>query len=198
MVDMSRDIPPRQQKKLLRLISARADMDYSLKAYQGLKFAASRQDQYDRFLSFVVSYCRPFTENEGLGNLLVEFPEYPRELNIDQGDVRHQRMMDLRHKFLSHSGIHGTKIVLLAPNALDPGVKRIVNKYSCNVARREFLDIRFADWLVEIVKSLAVKLDEMIQELLDDVGPRYLGSGEVRYLPTPADEFEWTPPQSSE
>lgn len=191
---MPREIRIRQQKKLLRLISARADMEYALKAYAKYKMSADGDERYSHFLTFVVSYCRPFTENSGLGNLDVEFPTYPQELNLDQASLRHQRMLDLRNKFLSHSSLEGSKVVLLAPDAIDPGTGMTVGGYKWNIAKREFLDECFTDWLVEIARTLTAKLDAMVEAFVAEVGLRHLDPAEVRYLDTPVDSFQWTTP----
>lgn len=189
---MAQVIQQRQKTKLLRLISARADVDYAMRAYKRIKAARSDEDRYDNFLSFVVSYYRPFTENSGIGNLTVEFPNYPQELGLDQADMRHQRMKNLRNKFLSHSSLEGTKVVLLAPGATDPGTGSTVSNYSWNVGKREFLDQRYADWLVEIVEALRSKLDELIDSLVQELGKKVLDPGEARLIDTPVDNFRWT------
>lgn len=189
---MAQEIQRRRRTRLLRLISARADVHYSKRAYERIKTARSEDDRYDFFLSFVVSYCRPFTENSGLGNLAVEFPSYPQELGLADGAIRHQRMMDLRNKFLSHSSLEGTKVVLLAPGATDPGNGTIVSDYSWNIAKREFLDEQFAGWLVEVVDALGSRLDELLDDFVTELGQQHLDPGEVRMIDTPADAFQWT------
>lgn len=189
---MAQEIQRRRRTRLLRLISARADVHYSKRAYKRIKSAQTEDDRYDYFLSFVVSYCRPFTENSGLGNLTVEFPKYPQELGLADGAIRHQRMMDLRNKFLSHSSLEGTKVVLLAPGATDPGTGKTVSDYGWNIAKREFLNEQFADWLVEIVDALGSRLDKLIDDLVTELGQRHLDPGEARMIETPADVFQWS------
>ena len=189
---MPRDIPKKMRTRLLRLISARADMQYARDAYDRLSAHPSGATRYDLFLSFVVSYCRPFTENSGLGSLSVEFPDFPEDLELAEADVRHRRMMELRNKFLSHSSLEGTKVVLLSPGAVDPGSGRTVESFHWNIAKREFLDQRYADWLVQIVDSLRNKLTEIIECETTTLGKRYLGVGECREIPTPAEDFTWS------
>ena len=173
-------------------MSARADMQYARDAYDRLAACTFGAERYDYFLSLVVSYCRPFTENSGLGNLNVEFPNYPEELGLTEAGVRHSRMMDLRNKFLSHSSLKGTRVVLLAPGAVDPGTGHTVESYHWNIAKREFLDQRYADWLVQIVDSLRNKLTDLIKCETKILGDRFLGVGECRDIPTPADDFTWS------
>jgi len=140
----------------------------------------------------VISYMRPFTENQGIGRLQCEFPDYP-DFDLPEAGSRHQRMVDLRNKFLGHSSLEGTKVVVLAPGATDPGTGEIVSKYSCNVAKNEFLRIEFVDWLHELVDSLECKLNDAIEHALHEIGPAYLNPSEARFLETLADDFKWTP-----
>ena len=189
---MANDIPRSSQKRLLRLLSARADVRYSQTAYRMFEASADPDIRYCAFLTMVVSYARPFTSNNGIGSLLCEFPDYP-QINLSDSEIRHQRMMDLRNKFLSHSSLEGTRVVVLAPNATDPGTGFVVSDYSCNVAKNEFLHPDFAPWLHAIVEALEELLDSTIETVMREIGTAYLDSGEVRYLETLADSFTWTP-----
>jgi hypothetical protein len=74
---MAKEIPRASQKRLLRLISARADIQYSQAAYHAFRSTAEPSLRYSTFLAMVISYMRPFTENCGLGRLQCEFPDYP-------------------------------------------------------------------------------------------------------------------------
>jgi len=74
---MSTTIPLSSQKRLLRLISAKTDMEYASRAFERFKQTSDEGERYDFFLSMVVGYCRPFTENHGLGSLLCEYPKFP-------------------------------------------------------------------------------------------------------------------------
>src|SRR5439155_23733723 len=114
---MSTTIPLSAQKRLLRLISARADMEAASRSFDRYARAPDAGEQDDYFLAMVVAYCRPFTENHGLGNLLVEYPRFPDFPDADL-NLRHKRMCDLRHRFLSHSSLEGTKVRLLGPGAI--------------------------------------------------------------------------------
>ena len=100
---MAKEIPRASQKRLLRLISARADIQYSQAAYHAFRGSEEPSLRYSTFLAMVISYMRPFTENHGLGRLQCEFPDYP-DFDLPEAGVRHQRMIDLRNKFLGHGG----------------------------------------------------------------------------------------------
>ena len=189
---MAKEIPRASQKRLLRLISARADIQYSQAAYHAFRGSEEPSLRYSTFLAMVISYMRPFTENHGLGRLQCEFPDYP-DFDLPEAGVRHQRMIDLRNKFLGHSSLEGTRVVLLAPGAKDPGTGRIVSEYSCNVAKNEFLRVEFVIWLHELIDCLENKLNESIDQVLSEIGPAYLEPSEVRYPEPLADDFKWTP-----
>lgn len=189
---MAKEIPRSSQKRLLRLISAQADVRYSQTAYRMFEASMDADIRYCAFLTMVVSYGRPFTSNNGIGSLLCEFPGYP-QFSLSDSAVRHQRMMDLRNKFLSHSSLEGTRVVLLAPNATDPGTGAVVSDYTWNVAKNEFLHPEYAPWLHDLVDALEGLLDSTIDTVMREIGPAYLDSGEARYLETLADSFTWTP-----
>lgn len=190
---MAKEIPRSSQKRLLRLMSARADVRYSQTAYRMFEATPDPDLRYCAFLTMVVSYCRPFTSNNGIGSLLCEFPDYP-QFSLSDSTIRHQRMMDLRNKFLSHSSLEGTRVVVLAPNATDPGTGSPVSDYSWNVAKNEFLHPEYAPWLHALVDALEALLDTSIDAVMREIGPAYLDAGEARYLETLADTFSWTPP----
>ena len=65
------------EKQFLRFASARADVYYARQAYQLIRQCPFEEITLHLFASMVVSYCRPFTENTGVGNLAVEYPGYP-------------------------------------------------------------------------------------------------------------------------
>ena len=179
------------RNKLLRLISARADIDYSCSAFKLFDSSENPIIEYHALLAMVVCYCRPFTENFGLGNLKCEIPECA-DIPLKDAQIRHQRMMDLRNKFMSHSSIEGTKVVLLAPGATDPGTYKVARGHSWNIAKREFIRREFAVWLFELVDALRVRLDEDIERTLLEVDPRKFDASGCFWLETPADDFKWT------
>jgi hypothetical protein len=116
---MATKIPKTSRNRLLRLISARADLDYATEAFHLLQATNLDPLRYHLFVSLVVAYCRPFTESEGIGSLRCEYPDYPDFSDVEM-NARHQRMVDIRNKFLGHSSIHGTQAFLLAPGAQNP------------------------------------------------------------------------------
>src|SRR5882672_5261871 len=100
---MPRPIPKSSQKRLLRMMSARADLTYSTDAFHRLMATEDDEGRYHLFLSMVLAYCRPFTENDGIGSLRCEYPNFPDFPDVEM-NRRHKRMVDLRNRFLGHSG----------------------------------------------------------------------------------------------
>jgi len=109
----------KDEKKLIRLISAYADIKNSIRAGESLIEGVPEDFFEDIFLSFVMSYWRPFTENQGVGCIVCDYPNYPT-FGDSEMSVRHSRMMDLRNKFLAHSSAEGTRIFVIPPNVLPP------------------------------------------------------------------------------
>ena len=94
-------------------------MGFASEAFHLFMATDNEGARYHFFLSMVLAYCRPFTENNGIGSLQCEYPSFPNFSDTDM-NLRHQRMIDLRNKFLGHSSIEGTKVYLLAPGAVSP------------------------------------------------------------------------------
>src|SRR5947207_671888 len=101
-----------QQKKLIRLISAFSDMSASVRA-ANLLLAGVPDEVYEHlFLAMVVAYGRPFTENYGVGRIQCDYPHYPEPIDAEMPE-RHNRLLDLRNKFLAHSSAEGTRIEII-------------------------------------------------------------------------------------
>jgi hypothetical protein len=94
-------------------------MQYSSDALRRFVATDDEGARYHFFLATVLAYCRPFTENYGIGSLLCEYPSFPDFADADM-NLRHKRFMDLRNKFLGHSSIEGTKVHLLTPGTASP------------------------------------------------------------------------------
>jgi hypothetical protein len=102
-------------KRLLRFISARYDMANALDAYNHFKESPINSPIAEYFFcAMVVAYGRPFTENQGIGNIKCEYPNYP-DFSDQEMSERHRRLMDIRNKFLAHSSAEGTKIIIIPP-----------------------------------------------------------------------------------
>src|SRR5882724_4813256 len=142
---MPTPIPASSQKRLLRLISGLTDMNYSADAYHRFMAADDADQRHHLFLSMVVAYCRPFTENHGIGSLKCEYPTFP-DFADEEMNERHRKMLDLRNRFLGHSSIEGIRVWLLAPGALHPVIGVPVGDYSYAIQKREFSHPQFAPW----------------------------------------------------
>jgi hypothetical protein len=190
---MATKIPKASRTRLLRLISARADLSYATEAFNLLQDANSDLLRYHLFVSLILAYCRPFTESEGIGSLRCEYPDYPDFSDVEM-NARHQRMIDIRNKFLGHSSIHGTQAFLLAPGAQDPATGETVTSHSYAVAKRNFLQREFIQWLAPIIDALAHRITADLKAACAEVGAAYLASGEVFELDKSHADFVWTIP----
>ena len=157
------------------------------------RFMAVNDDdaRHHFFLSMVIAYGRPFTENHGIGSLRCEYPSFPDFPDADM-NLRHQRMMDLRNKLLGHSSIEGTKVWLLAPGAVSPANGDTAVGYGYAVAKLDFTEIGFVSELHDIVNALTRRLDDDIRAVSKEIGSKYLKNGETCLLDTGKKPFEWT------
>src|ERR1035437_5962319 len=189
---MSTTIPWSSQKRLLRLISARTDMQYASDAFQRFMATSEQGARYQFFLAMVLAYCRPFTENYGVGSLLCDYPSFPDFADADM-NLRHKRLLDLRNKFLGHSSIEGTKVHLLAPGAISPASGGTAVGYRYAVEKLVFsVEPGFVSELHDLVVILSRRLDEDIDVVATEVGGTYLQDGEIYQLDTGKKQFEWT------
>ena len=201
---MAAKVPKTSRTRLLRLISARCDLDCATEAFNLLRgtftdpLASDLEPlRYHLFVSLVVGYCRPFTESEGIGSLRCEYPDYPDFPDVEM-NARHQRMIDIRNKFLGHSSIHGMQAFLLAPGAQNPGTGEIVESHQCAVAKRTFLRREFLEWLAPVIDAQAGRIDADLKATCTEVGRAYLASGEIFELDKRHEDFTWTLPKETE
>jgi hypothetical protein len=169
-------------------------MKRALDAYAILQTLDPRSPAfYHVALSMVVCYARPFTENFGAGSLLVEYPNFP-DFPDEQLNVRHRRLWDLRNKFMSHSSCEGRKLMILPPGSEDPSTHILVDCLDHVVGEREFPDIRFFDWLKDVVFALKARLDEDVRTRLQEIAGHLSAPDE---MDTGYDSFSWTVPRGT-
>ena len=174
MDDMSTAIRLSSQKRLLRLISARTDMQYASDGFRRFVETKDEGTRHQLFLVMVVAYCRPFTENYGIGSLLCEYPVFPDFPDADM-NLRHKRFIDLRNNFLSHSSIEGTKVHLLAPGAISPASGGTAVGYGYAVEKLVFSEEpAFVSGLHDLVVRLSRRLDDDMKVAATKVGSSYL------------------------
>ena len=193
-VSHMKPIPKSSQKRFLRLVSAHADMGYSIEAYRALQDPRPDRADYSTFLSMVVCYCRPFTQSRGIGSLLCEYPDYP-DWPDPEMNVRHQRMMQIRNDFLGHSSIEGSKVFLLSPGSNHPATGDVMTSYYYAVQKRQFLNPQFSAWLFSLIDALFVRLDDDIRAISREIGSNYVNDTEIYEFETGADAFSWLEPQ---
>ncbi|HAK07603.1 MAG TPA: hypothetical protein DCO65_10135 [Spartobacteria bacterium] len=136
----------KEEKKLIRLISAISDIDESLNAADAIIAGAPSPLYGHLFLSMAVSYCRPFTQSDGIGSILVEYPNFP-DFGGDDMRARHQRMLDLRNKFLAHSSAEGTRVQIIPPGIPNPLGNPPKATFDFNIGKRRFPKVEFIEWL---------------------------------------------------
>ena len=183
----------KKDTKLLRLASARLDVGYSLDAYTRLRrLPLDDPLSYHIIVSMAVSYGRPFFENHGVGTLFVDYPAFP-DFADSEMNVRHHRLIDLRNKFMAHSSCEGTKILILPSGATNPFSGDVVPQIDHVVGKRTMGDVRFLDWLQDVVVELKKRLDRDVRSRLQEVFGHLKDPDE---MDTGYDGFKWTIPKA--
>jgi len=177
----------KDEKKLIRLISAYADVKNSIRAGELLLSGVSDEISGDIFSSFVMSYGRPFTENQGVGCIISDYPNYPT-FGDSEMPVRHSKMMVLRNKFFAHSSAEGTRIFVIPPNALPPQGGAAEPYLRLNIGKRVFAEPEYVKWLLELPKGFYFQLQTDIKNQLQ----KTFGSvTEAFELATGYENFQW-------
>jgi len=178
--------------KLLRLASARLDMGYALDAYSELSGQRPESPlRYHLALAMAVCYGRPFYENKGLGNLFLEYPRFP-DFADKSMNSRHHRLLDMRNKFMAHSSCEGTKLLILPPGSQLPNGS-VAERFDHLVGKRVFKNIRFFDWLKDVIFELKGRLDVDVGKRLSEIGA---GLSVPEEMETGYDRFSWTVPKT--
>jgi hypothetical protein len=184
------------EKQFLRFASARADVHYACQAYKLIQQCQFEKIVLHLFTSMVVSYCRPFTENNGVGSLAVEYPNYP-DYDDPMMNLRHSRMIDMRHKFLSHSSVEGTRLLIIPPEVTNPLNQSIQTDWQYNIGKRQFVQPSqrpFIDWIAPICDALGERLDRKVHDLLPLIGEQHRINDKTFEIDTGAECFQWTIP----
>ena len=180
----------KDEKKLIRFISAYADIKNSIRTGELLMSGAPDEIFEDIFLSFVLSYGRPFKESQGVGCIICDYPNYPT-FGDSEMPVRHSRMIDLRDKFLAHSSAEGTRILVTPPNVSPPFGGAISPYYRLDIGKREFGDVRYVEWLLELPKGFYFQLQTDITSQLQKMFGSGRGLIQAFELPTGHENFQW-------
>jgi hypothetical protein len=177
-------------KKLLRLVSARYDMGHAMEAYGHYKAAIGTSASEHFFFAMVVAYGRPFFESHGVGPIRCEYPNYPDFAEPDM-NLRHQRLLDIRNKFLAHSSAEGTRIMIVPPTVPNPLTGVAQSQFDHNIGKRTFLEPRYADWLIDVVYAFKGRLDIDVRNQLEaEFGTE--GLTETFEIETGWGGFKWT------
>jgi len=181
----------KHEKKLIRLISALSDVMESIDAAKAILAGAPESLFNHLFLSMVVAYGRPFTENYGVGCILVDYPTYP-EFGSPENADRHRRMIDLRNKFLAHSSAEGTRVQIIPPGVFNPLGMPPKTEFDFNIGRRRFPDLRYVEWLSVLPLEFKRRLHDDIAALMKKAFRRRHDLSDVFELPTGHENFQWT------
>jgi len=143
------------------------------------------------FASMVVSYGRPFTENYGVGCIQGDYPAYP-DFGDSEMTVRHQRLLDLRHKFIAHSSAEGTRVLIIPPNVENPLGISPTSSFDFNIGKRIFPDQRYVEWLRVAPAALKIRLHTDISQLLSETFGTDSALRASFELPTGHENFQWS------
>jgi hypothetical protein len=183
--------PPKQQKKLVRLISALSDMWDSVQAANLLVGGVPDELYGHLFLSMVVAYGRPFTENQGVGRIQCDYPRYP-DFGDSEMSVRHSRLLDLRNKFLAHSSVEGTRVQIIPPGVPNPLEKPTKANFTFTMGKRTFAEVRYVEWLRVAPETFGRRLYSDIEQLVQQAFGAQPGLTAPFELPTGYENFRWT------
>jgi len=181
----------KQQKKLVRLISALSDMAWSINAADLILAGAPDELREHLFLSMVVAYGRPFTENYGVGRIQCDYPNYPDFGDTDM-PLRHARLLDIRNKFTAHSSAEGTRVLIIPPDVPNPLGDAPKGTFDFNVGKRVFRESQFIEWLRIAPTTFKERLHADIRQLLAEA---FGGDSELQKpfeLTTGHENFKWT------
>ena len=181
--------PVKQQKKLVRLISAFSDMNDSVCAAKLLLNGVHDEIYSHIFLSMVVAYARPFFKNYGVGRIQCDYPNYPEDCSDTEMLQRHSRLLDLRNKFLAHSSAEGTRIEIIPPGIAYPPGTSPRPKFDFNMGKRIFSDLRCVEWLCVAPVTFGKRLHS---DIVTQLGKTFSDRTAVFDLPTGYENFKWT------
>jgi hypothetical protein len=180
----------KNEKKLLRLVSALNDVSDSIEAGQILLGGVPETVHRHLLISFVVSYGRPFFESYRVGKILCDYPDYPEFGDADM-PVRHSRMLDLRNKFMAHSSAEGTRVQIIPPGVSNPVNLAIEREFNFNIGKRLFPENYFVAWLIELPKAFQAQLRTDIKSLLPQLYGERKDLNKAFELTTSHEDFQW-------
>ena len=142
------------------------------------------------FFAMVVAYGRPFFESHGVGPIKCEYPKYPDFTDSDM-NLRHQRLIDMRNKFLAHSSAEGTRVMVIPPGLPNPLTGIAQSQFDHNIGKRTFLDPRYALWLIDVIYAFKGRLDADVRKQLETEFGKEAFT-EPFEIETGWEEFKWT------
>ena len=134
---------------------------------------------YPLFVTVVICYARPFTQNNVYGRLGGSWERFPDEVLTRM----HKHLLDARNRFVAHSDANARKTEIIPPGYSYPGTGRIVKEPTCAVGRFAIPLENFPIAKMNC-RHLISNLNKQIKELLDEVVPKLnLSNGPVQLSP---------------
>lgn len=183
-----------EDKKLIRLATAWADLFSAKKAYLLYDQCSHKEMTYHLLLSLVTCYGRPFLRQDGIGPV-TDTDEYRRfpDFNNDEMNDRHYYFMALRNMFYAHTTLNGVRLKLIPPNVQNPDRTSCRDVWDFNLAVRTFhsqeykVHVRSA---YPIIPELMTRLETDIEPLVQSVAKRYTNTTTPFEIDTGAKEFD--------
>lgn len=169
-------------KELHKLAIARLDIFQAQQACEKMidKVADMGDDlYYPLFVTTVICYARPFTQNNVYGRLGSRWERFPNKILTDM----HIQLLDARNKFVAHSDANARRTEIIPPGYSYSGTDRIVKEPTCAVGRFAIPLENFPITKMNC-QHLISCLNDRIDELLGEVVPKLdLSNGPVQLSP---------------
>lgn len=120
---------------------------------------------YPLFVTIVICYARPFTQNNVYGRLGNKWERFPNKVLTDM----HIQLLDARDKFVAHSDANARKTEIIPPGYSYPGTGRIINEATCAVGK---FAIHLENFPIakmncqHLISGLNSRIDELIAEIV--------------------------------
>lgn len=164
--------PSREKKKsqLYRHILAHSDITAALTFTKHLleeKMELADKRYFPFCDAIIITYARPFTDNEGLGALPGKWNRFTNSRLQDT----HNDLLSLRHSTVAHSDKSARRIEIVPPGSIIHSEISPAQAIGYGISTTYFTPKRFMD-IHDTCFDLGSRLQEKVNTLLDDL---YLG-----------------------
>jgi hypothetical protein len=121
---------------------------------------------YPLFVTVVICYARPFTQNNIYGRLGSKWEQFPHQIFTDM----HKQLLEARNKFVAHSDANARETSIIPQGYTYPGSGRLVSKPTCAVGRFA-IPIENFPIAKRNCQNLISGLNYRIEELLNEIVP---------------------------